>query len=291
MSDSNIEVAAPGWFERALAVTPTHGTVSVDGCPIHFLRWGQRGAPGLVFIHGGAAHAQWWRFLAPFFEQTHDVVALDLSGHGDSGRRETYLLEGWAAEVAAVIREAHFAVPPVVIGHSLGGLISITTAAVHGDALAGAIVVDSMPRTKPKQDGEQAPRSKPHKVYPTLDAALARFRLLPSQPCENEFIMRFIARTSLGEVPGGWSWKFDPTIFDAVSLDQMQTSLGSLQCRLAVMRGELSQVLTAEMAQLLTSWLRHPAPMIEIPQAHHHVILDQPLAFVSTVRALLASWR
>lgn len=79
-------------------------------------------------------------------------------------------------------------------------------------------------------------------------------------------------------------------IFDAVSLDQMQTYLGSLKCRLAVMRGELSKVLTEEMAQLLSSWLRHPAPMIEIPQAHHHLILDQPLAFVATVRALLAEW-
>jgi len=32
------------------------------------------------------------------------------------------------------------------------------------------------------------------------------------------------------------------------------------------------------------------APMIEVPEAHHHLFLDQPLAFATALRALLADW-
>jgi hypothetical protein len=47
------------------------------------------------------------------------------------------------------------------------------------------------------------------RVYETFDAALARFRLMPEQPCENSFIVEFIGRHSLRRAVGGWVWKFD----------------------------------------------------------------------------------
>jgi hypothetical protein len=36
--------------------------------------------------------------------------------------------------------------------------------------------------------------------------------------------------------------------------------------------------------------LNHNAPIVEIAQAHHHLILDQPLAFLAAARALLSDW-
>ena len=53
------------------------------------------------------------------------------------------------------------------------------------------------------------------RVYPTLEAGIARFRLAPPQTCENLFIADYIARNSLREVEGadgkpGYSWRFDP---------------------------------------------------------------------------------
>jgi hypothetical protein len=36
--------------------------------------------------------------------------------------------------------------------------------------------------------------------------------------------------------------------------------------------------------------LGRSAPVVEIPQARHHIMLDQPLALVSALRALLADW-
>ena len=79
---------APKWFSRALKHTPESSTVQVEGCPIRCLRWGDPDAPGIVLVHGGAAHAHWWSFLAPMLASAYNVVAFDMSGHGDSGRRD-----------------------------------------------------------------------------------------------------------------------------------------------------------------------------------------------------------
>ena len=87
-SAPNVTIApllgSPGWFQRALAVPCTDNTVDVGGGPIHSLAWGPTGARGLVFVHGGGAHAHWWTHVAASFANEFRVIALDLSGHGDS---------------------------------------------------------------------------------------------------------------------------------------------------------------------------------------------------------------
>src|SRR5579883_1814558 len=193
---------SPAWFREALAAPHTDHTIDVASCPIHYMRWGDGTKPGLVLVHGGAAHAQWWSFLAPMLTRHYDVVALDLSGHGDSGRREEYPRRVWADEVMAVIRDARFVVPPVLVGHSMGGLVSIVTASVYGDALSGAIIVDA-PVRKPdpeSQEGGVGKSFRNPKVYPTVDDAVARFRLVPGQPCACPYILDHIARTSVHAV-------------------------------------------------------------------------------------------
>ena len=78
------------------------GEIEVAGTPIHYLEWGDRGKPGIVFVHGGSAHAHWWTHLAPMFVERYHPVAIDMSGHGDSGRRSDYAFEVWAEEIMAV---------------------------------------------------------------------------------------------------------------------------------------------------------------------------------------------
>lgn len=282
----------PAWFERALAERYDEGSVTCDGARIHHLRWGTRGNPGVVLVHGGGAHAHWWAFLAPLLTSSYDVVALDLSGHGDSDRRATYPRETWAKEIIAVGDAMQFPSPPIVIGHSLGGLIAIIAASLYGDRLAGAIIVDS-PVHKPNPETDAARRGYsfgPLKIYPTEEAALARFKLIPEQPCENDYIVDYVARHSMREVEGGWSWKFDPNLFTSVTQDQMSDHLAHAKCRLALLRGELSAVVPRETSEYMFELLDRNAPLVEIPQARHHLILDQPLAFIAATRALLADW-
>jgi pimeloyl-ACP methyl ester carboxylesterase len=284
---------APDWFERALATPYREREIEVDGVPIHYLSWGDPARPGLVLIHGGAAHAHWWSFLAPLLTSSYYVVAPDLSGHGESGRREQYSLEKWAEEILAVADDADFLGPPMLVGHSMGGLVSIVAASLHGDRLAGAIIVDSpVRRPDPESDEGQRGRSfRNPKTYETLEAALERFRLVPGQPCENDFILDFIARRSLRETgDGGYTWKFDPGVFLHRERKPLQQFLANTGTRVALMRGQYSTVVPPETGEYMYELLDRNAPLVEIPEAHHHLILDQPLAFIAALRALLADW-
>ena len=107
---------------------------TVDGARIHYLAWGSAGRRGLVFVHGGGANAHWWTHVAARFADDYRVVALDLTGHGDSDHRATYQLEQWTDEVLAVAAAGGIEGQPVVVGHSLGGFVTIATAARHSDA-------------------------------------------------------------------------------------------------------------------------------------------------------------
>lgn len=284
--------AAPKWFLDAIAVPARSATVEVEGCPIHYRSWGDAARPPLLLVHGGAAHSHWWSFLAPLLIDRYHVLALDLSGHGDSGRRAHYPRRIWATEVLAVIEHAGLSASPVVVGHSMGGLVTIIAASLHGSALAGAIAVDApVRRPDPESDPRRRGRAfRRPKVYAERDTALAHFRLIPEQPCENEFILRYIAEKSLHEVEGGYTWKFDPVAFEGVPTDSMADYLRSVRCRFALIVGQKSAVVPPETGSYMYELLQRNAPLVEIPEAHHHLLLDQPLAFIASVRALLADW-
>jgi len=67
-------------------------------------------------VHGGGAHAHWWTHVAARFSDDFRVVAVDLSGHGDSAHRSEYSLERWTEEVVAAAEAGGISGPPVVIG-------------------------------------------------------------------------------------------------------------------------------------------------------------------------------
>lgn len=291
MTSQRHDSTIPEWFYRAMATPYDESIIEVDGVPIHYLEWGDPAQPGLVLVHGGAAHAHWWTFLAPMFAENWHVVAVDLSGHGDSGRRDSYSHEAWAGEVMAVADAAGFPGPPVLVGHSLGGLVTIQTASDHGDRLRGAVIVDT-PVRRPDPESEEGARGRAFRkpgIYADLEAALGHFRLIPPQPSKHDFIIDHIARHSLRETPRGWTWKFDPTLFKH-TLVSLRDQLASVRCRVALFRGEHSVTVPPDIAEYMYELMDRNSPVVTIPDAHHHLILDQPLAFVAALRTLLADW-
>ena len=55
MSDNTM--AVPDWFQRAVSTPREDRTVAVDGCPIHYLRWGNPAKPGVLLVASTGAHA------------------------------------------------------------------------------------------------------------------------------------------------------------------------------------------------------------------------------------------
>ena len=288
---------APAWFDAALAHEPARRFVDVDGAHIESLSWGERGRPGLLFMHGNGAHADWWRFIAPFFADSYRVAALSWSGMGGSGHRSHYSLDDFIAEALGVAEaEGLFEADqkPVFVAHSFGGVPLMGCAGRHGDRLRAAVMVDTPVRT-PAQEAERRRRpasgpARPHRVYPSLEAALARFRFAPEQPCVTPYIADFIARSSLKEVEGGWTWKFDPFLWNDFRMSDTGPLLADVRCPFALMWGDRSILMSPEVIDHMASIAPPGTPKIVIPDAAHHVMVDQPLAFVSAVRALLAGW-
>ena len=154
------------------------------------------------------------------------------------------------------------------------------------------------PVRRPGEDHDGPPRrDRPNKIYDSLEAALARFRLAPPQPCDNHYAMDYIARHSLRETSkpdaAGWQWKFDPSIWRRFDMEGTPPSemIKNVSCPLAIMRGEDSAIAVDTVWAYMQELLGPGVPFISIPHAHHHVMLDQPLAFVSALRTLLESWR
>jgi pimeloyl-ACP methyl ester carboxylesterase len=289
-----VHADAPEWFRSALAVPSTEAEVTVDAAAVRYLSWGDSGRRGLVFVHGGGAHAHWWTHIAARFANEFRVVAVDLSGHGDSDHRATYDPEQWTEEVLAVADDGGISGHPVVIGHSMGGFITIATAALHGDRLEGVVVCDS-PVTAPDPEVESyrlkqafgSPRT-----YASVDEALSRFRTVPPQPHYLDYVVDHVARRSLRPVEGGWQWKFDRRIFEQFAGGMRGIALpylSAVRCRFALLRSEQGLV-TPDIGNSMYEALGRVAPVIELPEAGHHAMLDQPLVLLTALRTLLADW-
>jgi len=278
----------PAWFTTAIGTPGKPATVEVDGTTIAYRTYGDRGDGGIVLVHGGAAHARWWDHIAPLLATGRQVVAPDLSGHGDSGRRDVYSLDQWAHEVLAVAADAGFDAPPSVIGHSMGGFVTLRAASIFGARIAGAVAIDSPVRDITPE--ERAARERrafgPLVVYPSPEAAIARFHPIPDQP-GLPYVIEHVAGTSIRAVDGGWSWKFDPRVFARHQLTP--ALLTRLDCRVALFRAEHG-ILSPQMSEVMYDRLGRLAPVIEIPAAGHHVMLDYPLALVTGIRTLLSDW-
>jgi pimeloyl-ACP methyl ester carboxylesterase len=282
------------------------------GSNLEVLTWGEVGKPGLLLVHGNSAHADWWSFIAPFFAETHRVASMSLAGMGASDWRERYSFTDFADDAEAVARATGLyegGRKPIYIGHSFGGGQVFFAAVRNPERMHAAIMIDTGFGPPPEELAKRLAQmeavrniptvDRPSRVYPTLEAALLRFRLMPPQPAGNPYIADFIARRSLKQVPledgsgMGWTWRFDPNMW--AKLDR-ERAMGGDPTQPAKANIPMVHIYGAKSRIVEHRKAGAPSPFppglveIEIPDAHHHIMIDQPLALVAALRALLAVW-
>lgn len=298
----------PSWFIEAMDVPREEGFVETGGRKVHYFRWGKRGNPPLLITHGFLAHARCFAFIAPFLAEQYDIVAYDLAGMGDSEVRagSTNAMRG--ADMIAVAEAFDFfsgPVKPTIIAHSFGAGVGLAAMEQAGEKFAGLIICDLM-IMRPEQlqehwqkQSEGRTRSgnvnRANKVYPDYESARSRFVLSPPQPVGEPFLMEYMAYHSLRQVEGGWTWKFDPRVFERTNDDeaawlQVGKRLADLPHKSAIIYGANSQLFDADGAAYIREEGGEHIPMISVPDAEHHLMLDQPIAFVTALRSVLAMW-
>ena len=134
-TDTGIHVSAPSYTSRF---------VEAGGLRLHYLDYGTAGLPAMLCVHGGAAHAHWFDFVAAGFCADHHVLALDQRGHGDSAWVEppNYAYERFAGDLHEVVEKLDLN-DFVLIGHSMGGTIALTYAATYPGRVNRLVIVDS----------------------------------------------------------------------------------------------------------------------------------------------------
>ena len=297
----------PQWFRDALDNAPQDHFVAYQKTKLHYRQWRGPSAdtPNIVLVHGGGAHARWYDFIAPLLTPYYNAISLDLPGMGDSGWLQKYNREIMAEAVINMVRDAGFTTRPAIIGHSMGGMVSLMTSHLFPSELAALMMCDYYVRPphaheewymETDENGVMRPReTRPTRIYKDFETAVARFRLQPEQPCANQFIIDYIGAHSLHEVDGGWTWKFDPHMYRDFPLGEDWPEIyKNLTLPSAAMFGELSHDWENISRDEIIAFMRKQRPNMphfDLLNAHHHVLLDQPLAFASSVKQQMENWQ
>jgi pimeloyl-ACP methyl ester carboxylesterase len=269
---------------------------------LHYVDWGNAGAPPLVLVHGGRDHARSWDWVARELRGDWHVVAPDLRGHGDS----SWALGGMYAVADFVLDLANLIdalrVDRVhLVGHSLGGAVSLMYTGVFPERVAKLVAIEGL--GPPPQLLERLKDRKPWermqdwvkqmrdlagrlpRRYPSLEAAAARMREENAFLSEEQALHLTVHGVNRNE-DGTHSWKFDnyvrafaPYRFD---VDDMRALWSRIECPTLLVRGA-------------DSWASDPvkdgriepfrnARAVTIPSAGHWVHHDQLAEFLRVLR-------
>ena len=277
-----------GASPRAAPYTDCH--IEVAGLKLHYQDFGTAGKTPMVCVHGGAASGHWFDFVALDFCAEHHVLAIDQRGHGDSQWAPTpdYAYERYAAdldEFAARLDLRDF----VLIGHSMGGAVALTYAALHPGRLARLVIVDTTLHMTPDRIAKlREVGTRPGRTYATLDEFVSRFRLRPADSSATPEVLRHLANHAAQHNPdGSWGHKFDRDVYAVRESVDGLPHWNHVKVPALLVKGGRSTRITPE----IVAEVQKRAPQVEFAEvagADHHVTLDNPAGFTQAVNAFLA---
>ena len=296
---------------RVLGVEPRGSFVELDRTRLRVWEWGDPSDPSVIFVHGAYDHGRMWDGFAPrVADLGYHCVAIDIRGHGDSGRLSSGAMWGAAAlDLACLARELG---PPVgIVGHSFGAGQAMYASGVFPELFRWVVNLDGM--GNPENDGgfdawdivegatqslDNAERflSRPERTYATSEEMVDRRAginvRLPREWVEH--LVEHGARPAGGD-GGGYVWKFDPMFRVGFPGGEWSPEHGMAENAmvtrpLLVLSGGETDTwseLTVEDIE------KRIAPMADvrheiIPGAGHYIHIEQPDTVLDAVRKFLA---
>lgn len=118
-----------------------------------------KGDATLLFIHGAFINKDYWNAQVDDFSPNHQVVTIDLAGHGKSGKnRNNWSIQALGEDVVTIIKELNLS-NIIIIGHSLGGDVILEVANKIPEVIIGFIGIDNFKNAgtgMPKSQTDQA---------------------------------------------------------------------------------------------------------------------------------------
>jgi esterase len=268
--------------------------LDVNGLRVHYLDWGNPGAPPVVCVHGYTSSAQAFNALARRFRDRYHFVAMDVRGHGESAWSPAgaYQYRDQIGDLAAVVDKlglSRFA----LIGTSMGGIIAMAYAGAHPDRLTHLVINDIGPDAEVgSQRITQMVGSRPDE-FGTLDDAMAyRRQMSPIVAGRTLDDQRELALGVLRQRPDGrWIWKMDPAyIQQRVKIGPPERpalwpALQRVTCPTLVVWGRDSDVLSEAQARRMVDTLAD-GELVTVPGVGHAPTLVEPAVVPALERFL-----
>ena len=227
---------------------------------LHYVDWGNEGAPTLILLHGGRDHCRNWDWVAQELRDDWHIIAPDLRGHGDSAWSSDgeYSPRANVYDLAQLIHQLN-AGPVSIVAHSYGGNISLRYAGIYPDMVKKLVAIEGLgpspkllaerfaeapeKRMRDWIEGKRAAAGRTPRKYATLEDAYTRMKE------ENAYLSSEQARhltihgISQNE-DGTYSWKFDNYFRVMTPYDMPQEELeklwNNITCPTLLLYGEKS---------------------------------------------------
>jgi pimeloyl-ACP methyl ester carboxylesterase len=294
--------AAPSW--RELDWSGAERTLSIEGRRLNFAELGE-GSRGFLLVHGMGGRWQHWLETIPSLARRGRVLAVDLPGFGRSELPNGGVsLDGFADTAAVLCREVGLE-RAVVLGHSMGGPISLRFATRHAELTEAVVLVagatDTFNAVLGLRGIVKLARQRPRKTAATLTEVLTVGIPTPRA------VQRLIAARPWLRQAFLWPYLHRPRAMPADSLSLLLGGAGTrgvLPTARAIGRSDPRRGLTEVRCPVLSIGARHdhicpPADLeawdrltpaattVLLEECGHMLMLERPQAFNEQVERFL----
>jgi pimeloyl-ACP methyl ester carboxylesterase len=256
-----------GETESASVTVPGGRILDLPDGEMQVLERGRRHGSPIVLIHCFSCAIDWWDRMLPMLERKHRVIAVDLLGHGGSEKPGSgYTPQNQALAVSEALERLHVR-DAEVVGHSLGGAVTVALAQEHPQLVGKAVIIDMPPDNSYGDLGFIASLA----FQPVLGEALWRIKpdfsirdglgvaFAPGFDVPDAFVedVRRLTYTAYDDSPGG-----NDDFLDEESLDKRMADAGQ---PLMVLMGAEEQIVN-DPQRALAQYKR------SVPSAQTHLI-------------------
>lgn len=268
----------------------THRFVQAGAVKLHYLDYGTENLPPMLCVHGSAANAHWFDFVAAQLSKEYHVIGLDLRGHGDSEPVEppSYTYAAYASDIDQAVKALGLR-DFVLVGHSMGGTVCLVYAATYPGRVKQFVVVDSTVNLSAERIGKmRSIGSGPGKSYASKEELVSRYKLRPGESLAKPEVVRHIASHSCEQAEDGtWRHKFDRAVYATREVFDGRPLWSEIKIPTLLVRGDRSGRITQEVYEDVKA--RCPqVELADVTHTDHHVTLDNPTGFLAAVEPFLA---
>ena len=177
------------------------------------------------------------------------------------------------------------------IAHSMGGSISLNATSIYPKLFKSLTLLDSivvLPPEKVRGFSSGNSMIRADFIYDDKDSAIESFRLIPPQPCNNEYLLKHIAVNSFKQRDDGWVLKSDGKIMKTYKSKDLTDILMSNQCPINIVYGLMSQIFTQDILDYTLYVGNIPEErVIGIPGTMHHLFVDDPISTIDAIKKLI----